>query len=386
MDWSGQSIAVSTGNNVLNLGFNALYNRIAHQNAEEFAERARKRNYHYSEMAADAADKRQRAQFDDMYSIGAQMRQLKENKLSPSMLMGGGMPGTQGATGAQGNGATGIMGNPLGGFDPVSSAEVELMQAQAANLREKTKTESGENERGKGEISNLFAEGEKLLAEKGNLEFSSDFLKAKTTWQSIENRFAEPFAEMKLSLFDADLQQIIATTNKITQEAKGQELSNKLFEDNFYTYEKQLKANLQKTLAEGSMLIARRNESVKNLQLMDAQIEQISQNIMQGWRELEIKDADQQAHQAFYEKQARIMLRTLNLNERRFQTEKEWKATEFRLEKRQQNLRFATDLINAYVSSNNALLYSVSNIFSSLSPSTALGGAARSATSVRGFR
>lgn len=374
------------GNNLFSIGSNALNSYVQGAISEHWAKKARKENFEYNEKAADAADKRQRAQFDDMYSIGAQMRQLNENNLSPSMLMGGGMPSTQGSTGAQGHGASGITGNPYAGFDPITGAEIELMQAQAENLREKTKTESGENERGKGEISNLFAEGEKMLAEKGNLEFSSEFLKAKTTWQSIENRFAEPFAEKKLSLFDADLQQIIATTNKITQEAKGQELSNKLFEDNFDTYEKQLKANLQKTLAESSMLIARRNESVKNLQLMDAQIEQISQNILQGWRELEIKDADQQAHQAFYEKQARIMLRTLNLNERRFQTEKEWKATEFRLEKRQQNLRFATDLINAYVSSNNALLYSVSNIFSSLSPSTALGGAARSATSVRGFR
>lgn len=374
------------GNNLISIGSNALNSYIQGAISEHWAKKAREDVFNWNEKAADNADTRQRKQFKDMFSIGAQMKQLKESNLSPSMLMGGGMPGTQGATGAQGHGAAGIMGNPQAGFDPITSAEIELMQAQAENLREKTKTESGDNERGKGEISNLFAEGEKLLAEKGNLEFSSEFLKAKTTWQSIENRFAEPFAERKLALFDADLQQIIATTNKITQEAKGQELSNKLFKDNFDTYEKQLQANLQKTLVEGSLLIARRNESVKNLRLMDAQVMQISHNILQGWRELEIKDADQQAHQAFFEKQARIMLRTLNLNERRFQTEKEWKATEFRLEKRQQNLRFATDLINAYVSSNNALLYSISNVFSSLSPSTALGGAARSATSVRGFQ
>lgn len=380
-----QNLGQATGNNLVNVGMGALNSYVQGAINEKWAKVAREENFKYNEKAADSADARQRAQFNDMYSIGAQMRQLKENNLSPSLMMGG-TPSQGGATAPIGKGAGGLMGNPTAHFDPMNAAEIELMQAQAAKLREETKTEAGDNKRGAGEISNLFAEGERLLAEKGNLEFSSEFLKAKTTWQTIENRFAEPMAEMKLKLFDADFQQIIATTDKIKQEAKAQGMSNKLFEENFDTHSAQIKAGLQKTLAETGLLLARRQESVKNLSFMDAQMNYMSQQIMQGWKKLEIQGADQEAQQKFYEASARNMLRTYNLQERQFEALKGWKNTEFGLEKRGQNLTFIANCIHAYISSQNALLYSVSNVINGLSPGTALSGAASSATRVRGFQ
>lgn len=112
---------------------------------KELAEQARAENFKYNEMAADNADKRQRAQFADLYSIPAQMQQLKDAGLSPS-LMYGGTPSPGGmATGQQGGGANGI---PAPTYMPNSNvmaaaslansvASANLMQAQAKEANAK---------------------------------------------------------------------------------------------------------------------------------------------------------------------------------------------------------------------------------------------------------
>lgn len=368
------------------VGMRALDSYVQGAVNEHWAKKARAENYTYNEKAADNADARQRKQFEDMYSLPAQMQQIHESGLSPSIMAGGNMPSTQGATGAHGGGAAGLMGPYMSSFDAGVAADIELKQAQAAKLREETKTEAGDNERGKGEISNLFAEGNKILAETGNLELSSEFLKAQTTWQTIQNRFAEPMAQMKLKLFDADYKQIIATTENIVEQAKQQKMQNKI---TAATIDKQIElvgAELQKTLAETSLLFARKNESVKNLKLMDAQINKLKNDILQGWKDLEIKGADQKAHQAFYEAQARNWLRMYNLEERKFSYHQESTNKSLELQRRQQNMNFATDCIQAFVSSQNALLYTIGNVISGFSPASALGGAAKSAIRVGGFK
>ena len=106
-------------------------------------------NYQFNEKAADNADKRARKQWEDMYSIEAQLRQLRENGLSPSMMFGG-MPSQGGATGAQGNGASG----PIFNSSPldisqlaeleVAKSQAELNRAQARNLDKNTNKQDAE--------------------------------------------------------------------------------------------------------------------------------------------------------------------------------------------------------------------------------------------------
>lgn len=75
-----------------------------------------KDNYNYNEMAADNADKRTRALYEDYYSVQAQKKQLLEAGLSPSLAYGAGGGGSAGQAqpkGAQGNGASGLGGLPM---------------------------------------------------------------------------------------------------------------------------------------------------------------------------------------------------------------------------------------------------------------------------------
>ena len=117
---------------VFGLGQSIYNNEMAAQRARE----DRHENYMYGEMAADAADKRTRALYGDLYSPQALMEQYKEAGLSPAMMFGG-TPGGGGTSGAQGGGAAGIQ-TP---YMPVSMLEA----VQAANIAaqtEKTKAET----------------------------------------------------------------------------------------------------------------------------------------------------------------------------------------------------------------------------------------------------
>ena len=103
--------------------------------SEMQASQARRENYMYGEMAANNADKRTRALYNDFYSPSALLRQYREAGLSPSMMFGG-TPGQGGMSGAQGTGAAGIPTQ----YMPISMVEA----AQAANLIAQTKKTNAE--------------------------------------------------------------------------------------------------------------------------------------------------------------------------------------------------------------------------------------------------
>lgn len=122
---------------------------------------AREQNYAYGEAAANAADIRTRSLYNDLYSPSAQLSQIKEAGLSPSLFYGDG-GGISGQTGAMGTGAAGIMGQTFG-VSPMNMSQIGLQQAQADLLKaqtrktnEETKTEAGENERGAAEIEQII--------------------------------------------------------------------------------------------------------------------------------------------------------------------------------------------------------------------------------------
>lgn len=124
---------------ILGIGTTAMNNAWADARARE----DRAQNYMYNEMAAQNADKRTRALYEDYYSPEALMRQYNEAGLSPSLMFGG-TPGQGGMAGAKGNGASG----PQTPFMPLSAieiaqiglvrAETEKTKAETANVKQDT--------------------------------------------------------------------------------------------------------------------------------------------------------------------------------------------------------------------------------------------------------
>ena len=112
--------------------------------AEQRENRAREANYKYNEMAAKEADKRQRAQYNDLYSPKAQMQQLQEAGLSPSIYASGGMAGKSGAGAIMGGGASGV-GPSMYAAQPVSAleaAQIGKLNAETKNIEANTNNQN----------------------------------------------------------------------------------------------------------------------------------------------------------------------------------------------------------------------------------------------------
>lgn len=103
---------------------------------EFFADRARQKNYETNEKAADNADKRQRAQYKDLYSPEAMIEQYKAAGLSPSMMMSGGQSAVGGS--AAGNMSGGAGGGYPSAGNGIAGLQAQLMKANIDNINADT--------------------------------------------------------------------------------------------------------------------------------------------------------------------------------------------------------------------------------------------------------
>lgn len=219
-------LIIGAANGILNYGINSL-----------LGNQAREHNYYLGEKAADNADARQRAQFYDMYSIPAQMKQLQEAGLSPSMFAGH-LGAGSGATGAQGGGGGGI-GNGSGRiFDLGLLSQIKLNEAKANEANANAEDKRGETPTSQAEITNKLAQagyykqGAALAKSQSELNDLDYYVKQNTADFNIEEykflakkaqyEAAKTFAEMRKMQIEANYadDEIIARINNIIQDTE----------------------------------------------------------------------------------------------------------------------------------------------------------------------
>lgn len=131
------------GTAAVGAGVNAVMGYFNNKWAKEREQLARAENYRYGEMAADEADARTRALYNDLYSPQALADQYKEAGLSPGLMFGG-TPGQGGMSGAQGTGAAGLPSTymPISLLEGVQAANIlaqtEKIKAETKNINKDT--------------------------------------------------------------------------------------------------------------------------------------------------------------------------------------------------------------------------------------------------------
>lgn len=118
-------------------GINAMFGAFNNWLSSQFTQQDRQLNYEQNELAAQNADARTRALYQDFYSPQALMKQYKEAGLSPSMMFGG-TPGQGGTPGAQAAGAAGLqtMYSPM---NIIEGAQLANLKAQTEKVKAETK-------------------------------------------------------------------------------------------------------------------------------------------------------------------------------------------------------------------------------------------------------
>lgn len=207
--------------NLFSAGIGSVANFLTTQyNNKQAAQReknARHENYTYGELAAKTADQRTRSLYNDLYSPEAQMQQLKEAGLSPSIYASGGMAGKSGVSGAQGTGTSGISPQVFAA-DPISAA---MQVAQIGNIKADTKLKESQADNTdkdtelKGqEIINLVADTANKKAENRLITANADLAECNSveSEMTLQTRIEKAYhntamaaAEVRSAVTKADL-------------------------------------------------------------------------------------------------------------------------------------------------------------------------------------
>lgn len=254
---------------------------INNASAKKREEEARAENYKYNELAAGNADLRGRQFFTDIQSPKAQVQQLEEAGLSPSLFYSGGNAGGGTAsTGAMGAGANGLLGQSFGMGTPRDLAELQLLQAQkektkaeTQKVEEETKTESGTNAKG-------IAQIQQMLADKGAKDAAACLAKAQETQQELLTYITDRKKEFDIGYAEHLLDKIQYESNSAYYDMKQKGIQLEIAEDTKEEVKKQERLKNAKILSELTI-----NQS--QVELNQAQQEQIYNDISLAWEQLE---------------------------------------------------------------------------------------------------
>lgn len=264
--------------------------RTAEENNAAAAEReaaARAENYAYNEKAAENADKRQRAQFNDMYSYSAQVREMKKAGLSPSITFGGG-GGQGGASAPQGGGAAGVAPNVFG-LPPVDFAQItqalanaNLAEANAQKTKAETNTINGENARG-------IAEIQQIISQAGYNKAAEALAEANTAYQELKTFVGWQTADSDIQTAARAAQKLLHEADKAYEEATQAGLKTSFDKETYGKRIEQAGADLALTYAECALKGSQK-------QYTDEQKNALKTQILQSWVEIGIKYKEMLIH------------------------------------------------------------------------------------------
>lgn len=231
------------------------------QSREQYA---REQNYALNEKAAQNADARTRALYKDLYSPSAQIKQLKDAGLSPSLMYGGGAEGVAGHAGAEGAGVSGIS-PTIFGMTPLEAAQVDLTREQADKVKEETKTEKGENVRGQLELLNM-------LTDLDNKQAETAYKNSLTEGQNILNYINENSKECQIQTLCSMAEKAKNEAKKAYEEMKQSKIKTNIDEN---TQE----AIIENIKLRNSMLISEMLVNKSNVELNEEKKKEIRNNI-----------------------------------------------------------------------------------------------------------
>lgn len=280
---------------ILQAGVNAVTGPLNNLMAAKRERTARKENYQYNEKAANNADARTRALYKDLYSPQAQMQQIQEAGLSPSIFASGGMAGKSGVSGAQGAGASGISPQTYG-ISPIDIAHIELTKAQTEKVKAEKDTITGDNERGMAEIK-------KLLAESTSMEVANKYTESLTKTNEWKNYITSSTANYSIREAAYRSEQAAYDMQNTYWKAANEKKNFEFNEATFNTRvekEKQTWVNLQlDALLKQSQ--TELNEEQRNL--VKGELSMLYDTSMREWAKIDVQRADQEKRAELIDKE-----------------------------------------------------------------------------------
>lgn len=249
-------------------------------------------NYQYGEMAANEADKRTRALYNDLQSPAALLKQYGEAGLSPSLMYGqGGSAGASPSSGAQGSGASGL-GATTYGLNLIEGAQLGLMKAQADKLNAEARQANANADTNEATreatVENLKKDLEVKMANIQNVNL-------KNSWQSMENIIEEVSMISKqqfgYAITQEQYNQLKETTRKLKGEADSALAKGEVDQETIDTQKAMVRAQLRNIILDNILKQAQGD-------MTDAQAKSLLAHIAIDWKNMEAtrKQVDEQVN------------------------------------------------------------------------------------------
>lgn len=242
---------------------------------------ARQENYQLGEKAAQNADRRTRALYNDLYSVPAQMKQLKEAGLSPSIYASGGLSGISGQAGAQGTGASGISPTTFG-IDPLTNSQIELNKAEARNLNSAADEREGGNEMGKAKITNTLQQAGLYKAEEA-------YKKSLEAGQNLQNYITNNTKDFRISVAYSEAEIAAHNIKTALYESLNSELKARLMDETFQDQVKNIQIKNDNMLTERMLMRMQTKLNAEQIAQIREQCKMWQNEVAQGWADIQIK-------------------------------------------------------------------------------------------------
>lgn len=273
---------------------------------------ARSENFRYNEMSADAADARTRKLYADLYSPKAQMEQIKEAGLSPSIFSGSGLASKSGVSGAQGGGAGGVNPNvfaadPIGAA--VAAAGIAKTKAETENIKADTSNKEANNPNIIKQSNLIDAEILDKLKEAGYKEAVTKSVEVQTQLQKLSYEIElwkkdEGFTYEMIESSAREMYNNSMLSNELYEQAKiKKELDNATFEE-----------NVKKAALENSQILTDILLKESEIELNNTQAETLLQNVLINWFNAEIYKLSEKAKIWHMKNQIDVELKKLGMN------------------------------------------------------------------------
>lgn len=337
---AGQTIGINAATAGINAGFGLLGTLINNRLARDNAEHDREENYKYNEMAAEAADARTRKLYADLYSPGAQLQQLKDAGLSPSVFYANGAGGISGQTGSQGAGV-GVQQQTFG-LNALDASQIALNNAQARKLNAEADTEQGINEKGRAVINNILQNTATAASQEGLNESATCLNNLESSLKDIEIRFKEQTFWTDVAAVNNACEKLeaeaYAAWSAARKEAKEAEFAEDVYEERISQFKQQGVLLGRKILLADSEI----QLNAKKMQELDAIIEKTYNDISYEWSQLQL-DSDK----LDWDKQNEYVHRQERIKERNL------KRLELKLKQRDIEIRHADRKARMFISTLN---------------------------------
>lgn len=282
------------------------------------SKRARKENHYYNEISADNADKRTRQLYKDFYSPEAQLKQIKEAGLSPSIMYGqqGGNIGQATPSGKQGQGVN--VAPPTANFNEMMTNAIQL--AQIKNLNEETRGKEIENDikeetglvKAQNEIKKIISETNLLNADEKGKQLQNDF-------DELRNQIQNSYGLINAYY---ESQKLLNESSKIFYEAKSAgyqaEYDEKTLNDRINIISQEY-ANLMVDYKIKDLMVELQKENInltkEQVKKVKEETQAIIETISQKWEELKIYEQSVRNQKEWWEKQFKLETQHLDNEE-----------------------------------------------------------------------